>query len=826
MAYGIFFIILAGTARTQDPASSSDELNQYLRELGLHSLQIEHQLNNLDQEANPVFRQRSTQSLLKEFEETAFRPVSRQLSIDLPRIRNLLVEYPNLGSPSLRLALVQTEFSQNFSSMLYVWKVSLDPNFVESQQQTIRSLIREVELIEQQIEVEWQDSLADPSAVPAQPFDELLLRSAMLRGWLHLTLSVASQLNAEELKASASSIRRVLGMQPPITLDEWLKSKDAISSFEANGLLAMAIGYSLNKADDEANLIFARLTGGEFPISDEVPVWRLKSLVIRQSLNVDDEAVRFLNLTLSESVRQKFIWALIECADVMPSTGDNDSAARLAQLGVAQVLLSAQFHQLNLIPQRIKTLAATSNFVAGWLSSAEYYQLYRESREPHELSIAQQKMADHAINLDDAKIDSRYLAGFYGLHADILFTQRRFEESLAKSRIASEILSRRQLPAEEKNEWLAVSALLELAKQNAEVHQEAFAALERFGERFPANRNSRNLELEKSQLVLSRLPPGESLRTLASKLKQEGYQWQLGYLLVEESYRNFVGIPANNSEHREAAANALELAAQQLIAHPPTPDILRLRAAMLQLRVSLGMSAQPQKLIRGEQELKRLMAGIPEDSQVVAESLALIVTSASQRRDSLAVAEAAKKLLAVATRPDLLEIGRVALAQEIENELLNNSMAAPERKKLVEDAATNYLALIEGVSDSRLQERKNLQVAAVQLTRHLLELNRAGEAKAIVQQLLRVAGDDRIVLKTAGEVFSAVGDQKGALDVYRSLASGVPVASEDWLIAKLGVVRCLRLENRAAAQEVYQQVLELSPNLADEWKVKFDLLLN
>ncbi|MEQ1902995.1 MAG: hypothetical protein ABL888_02260 [Pirellulaceae bacterium] len=826
MAYGIFFIILAETAWIQDPASSSDDLKRYLNELGLHSLQIEQQLNDLDQETNPILRQRRAQSLLKEFEEIAFRPTLRQISLDLPRIRGLLVEYPALGSPSLRLALVQTEFAQNFSSLLNVWRVSLDPNFAASQQQSIRSLIREVELVEQRIEIDWQDSLANPSNVNAQPFDEMLLRSAMLRSWLHLTLAVSSQLSAEELKASASSIRRVLGMQPSVALEEWLKQKQSVSVFEANGLLAMALGHSLSKADDEANLIFARLVDGELPISDEIPVWRLKSLVVRQSPSVDDEAVKFLNLSLSESARQKFVWALVECADVMPSTGDNDSAARLAQLGVAQVLLSAQFHQLNLIPQRVKTLAKTSNFVAGWLASAESYQRYQDSRETKELIFAQQIMADHANNLDGTKIDPRYLAGFYGLHAEILFAQQKFGESLSKARSAIEILSRRQLPADEKNEWLAVASLLELAKQNAELQQEAVAALEQFGERFPANKNSRNLELEKSKLVLFRLPPDESLKSLQGKLKKEGYQWQLGYLLVEESYRHFVGIPATNSENREAAANDLEQAVQQLIAHPHTPDVLRLRAAMLQLRVSLGMTAKTQTLIRGEQELKRLMAGIPEENLVVAESLALMVTSASQRRDSLAVNEAAKELLAVTTRPDLLEIGRVAIAQGIENELLTETAATPTRKKLVEAAAANYFALIEGVSDSQIQERKNLQVAAVQLARHLLELNRAGEAKSIVQQLLRVARDDRMVLKTAGEVFSAVGDLNGALEVYRALASGVPIGSEDWLIAKLGVVRCLRLENRAAAQEVYQQVLELSPNLPDEWKLRFDSLVN
>ena len=826
IACGALFLILAGFARSQEPASLSVDLQRYLNELGLTSLQFEQLLNDLDQETNPDLRQEKAQSLFKEFEEIAFRPASRQLPLDLPRIRNVLVEYPTLGSPHLRLALAQIEFSQNFSALLYLWRVSHDPNFSTSQQQSIRKLLREVELVEQQIEDEWQDSLASASKVSGQSFDEMLLRSKMLRGWLHLSLAVASNNNAEELKASVSIIRRAFGLQPSVLLEEWIKARQSINGFEANGLLAMAVAFCLAKEDDDADPILTRLADGELLISDEIAVWRLKCLVMRQSPNVDDEAVKYLSLTLTESARQRYVWALIECAEMMPSTKDNDFASRLAQLGVAQVLLSSQLKQLNQIPQHVKNLAREANFLAGWLAAGESYQRFQDSKESKELLRAELQLSDHTSSLDENAIDPRYLAGFYGLHAEILFAQQRFGECLLKARRVNEIRTLSQLPADEKIDWLAVASLLELAKQNAERQQEALAALEQFGERFPANKNSRNLGLIKSQIELSRLPPEESLRSLQSKLKQEGYQWQLGYLLVEESYRHFVEIPANNSESRETAARDLEKAVQQLNLHPRTPDVLRLRAAMLHLQALLRISAKTQILIRSEQELKRLIAGIPEDNPVIAESLALIVTSASQRRDSMAVDDAANKLLAATTRRDLLEIARVALAQRIENELLTESADAPNRKKLVETAAANYFVLIDGVTDSQLKERKNLQVGAVQLAHHLVELNRAGEAKSIVGQLLRVASDDRMVLKTAGDVFSAVGDLDEALAVYRSLAAGVPIGSEDWLVAKLGVVKCLRLENRTAAQEIYEQVLELSPNLADDWRHRFNSLLN
>ncbi len=822
--FGVF--VLAVSAWAQEPLPSIEELKRYLSELGLNSLQIEHELNTLDQETNTIRRQRKAQALLKEFEEFAFRSSSRQLSLDLARLRNLLIEYPDLNSIALRLAFAQTEFTQNYSSLLYVWKLSLDPNFLTSQQQSIQSLIREVEMVERRIQIDWQDSQIARLKEPAYPFDQMLLRSALLRGWLHLTLAVALHSNAEEAEASALCIRRALGMDQAVAPAEWLKSKSSLNALEANGLLAMAFGYSLTKKDDDANLIFDRLATHEPPLSDEILAWRIKSLVIRQSPDVDGEAVKLLGLVRSESARKQLEWALIECADVMPSTGENDAATRLAQLGIAQVLQSADFHHLDLIPKRVKTLAANSDFVAGWLAAVEPFQRYTKYRDPKDLAAAHQKMAELGSKLDFSEFDPRFTAAFYALHAEILFAQQDYSECLAKARISNDLRAQKQLPVDEKCEWLAVASLLELAKKKSELQQEAIAALEQFGVRFPANRNTRNIEWERSQLILSRLSPTESLASLQNKLKKEGYNWQLGYLLVEEFFRYWTDIQTADSEHKQSAAFDLEQAVHQLIAHPQTPAVLRLRAAILQHRVSLGTPANTAALVRGELELKRLLVGVPEENQVVAEALALIVTSASLRRDSSVVAEAAENLLGVTTQPDLLEIGRVAIAQRIENELLIESTATPIRKELVESAVANYFALINGIADGQLRQRKNLQVAAVNLVKYLLELNRAGEAKPVVQQLLRVAKDDRVVLRAAAAVFSTVGDLKAALEAYRALASGVPIGSEDWLFAKLGVVRCLRLENRKAALEVHQQVLELTPNLADEWKLKFDLLFD
>lgn len=820
-----FCLALPGAGQGIEPSAVNDAtpLAKLLTRLELRSLYFDYRANQIDQEPQPVRRQRELLALLQEFETAGLVYSSEKMPIDWRRLKLLANELNVMPTPSLRLAWTASEIRENFFNLLKVWQIGQQPDGNAVLRADLNRLIEELLLLENLLEDERRSLILSQSLMGrGERLDFAQGHCTFLTGWLHLDRELmGSDTAADDLRIAGERFARLLDPSPGRGETASGDGRRDLTGLETNALIGQAVTLQRQGRNRDADALFHRLARSSTDGVLQSEFWKLRCLTFKRTRNIDQHARQmFFNHPLPR-YEKPLIVEVLACAVALWEIGERDLAVSLGKIGMAKALTLRERKLWSNVPQELLARIKEDAFFRDWLQLAEIWQ---DSANRKAANRTSQALSPSELNLtfdQGAIYDPQDVAAALFLRAELLRSRQYLQQSLEVARQAQAIRREHLLLPDEDLEWFVVSCNLDIARKDASAIASAVASGDDFMARFPSSIYLPSLRVELEQLELSRLTPEESFQVLNKKTSESSGDWRWGLLLVEECFRGWQVARTLDRELRSVWLARFDDALQQFLDRSGTPDLPRLRAATLAQRIDLD-SQRSERWSEGEKRILYLVSRLPPGSPGIDDALATVITSALQRNDRRAAFHFANQLLACHPRPDLEEVARVAIAQELEDRLVDRTKDSEEFQRLADQLLENYQRLLARFEESQIKQRGNLQVALLRVTTLLKEQNRVADAKSYAEMLIRVSPDNKAAVKTTAEVLLANQDHRSALELYRRLSSGAAVGSDEWLEAKLGAVRCLAVLNPELAKDVYEQVLDLVPQLNSTWRSAFE----
>ncbi len=818
-------LAMSGAGQGIEPpaATESTPLTALLHRLDLQALYLEYRLNRIDQEAQPVRRQRELLALLHEFETAGLVYSAEKMPINWRRLKLLAHELNVMPTTSLRLAWSASEIRENFLDLLQVWQIGQQADGDSTRRADLNRLLAELLLIEKLLEDERRSQVLSPSSVAqGERLNIAIGHATFLTGWLHLARELmGSDTPADDLRIASERFARLLDTLPGQGKSAVNEDLRDLTGLETNALIGQAVTLQRQGKTRDADALFTRLAKRSADGALQSEFWKLRCLTFKRTRNIDQHARQmFFNHPLPQ-YKKPLIVEVLACASALWEIGERDLAASLAKIGMAKALTSRESKLWSRVPQELLERIKQDAFFRDWLRLAEICQ---DSGNRNTADGKSQALSPSELNLtfDQRSIyDPQDVAAALFLRAELLRVWQYLQQSLEVARQAQAIRREHLLLPDEDLEWFIVSGTLDIARRDANEIAAAVAIGDDFLARFPSSIYLQSLRVELEQLELSRLTPEDSFQVLTKKTSEATGNWRWGLLLVEECFRGWQAARTLDRESRSVWLARFDNALQQFLDRSGTPDLPRLRAATLAQRIDLE-SQRRDRWSEGEKRILYLVSRVPSDSPAIDDALATVISSAMQRNDRQTAFQIAHQLLACHPRPELEEVARVAIAKVLEDRLLDTPKESDEFQKCADQLLDNYQRLLARFDEQQIKQRVNLQVALLRVTLLFKERNRIVDARPFAEMLVRVSPDNKSAVKTAADVLLANHEHRSALELYRRLSSGAAVGSDDWLEAKLGAVRCLAVLNPESAKDVYEQVLDLVPQLNSTWRSAFE----
>jgi hypothetical protein len=850
----VAWVLLAapGLLRAQD--SAADPLEAYLLRLGLADLRVRH-LEQVSKEAGGDAKLAAGRKLADAYAERlmAASEDEKAYAALKTRVDKLLAQDPQAKTPALTVMLLQADF-QRAESLVNAWldesgdaahppaeATAILTRIVPELAQRVKEINAAADKLMSQEDAVQTDEARRELDQQVYHLQSVAARATYFTGWGHyyLGLTRPSQLANADFTAAKGHFSEVLGVgdemdyapveAESLALESVWRARTAIGL----GLAELALGR-----DQAAAACFRWLDHASAPanLRDEAPYWQLRGLInVRNYAAAADLAQTKIGTFAGPPTpgKNSFCTALIKSGAAQakaPSPDARQGARRMILLGIAGLARLRQFDTLSQLVASHKLLelpGAQDSFYLTWLSGRAEFFAAEKTKRPEEYRAAAATL-EKALAQSDSRQDL-YAAGQCRYHlAWCRFRLEEFEAAAQAFREVTPLLKEGDQELAAQANWMEFASWQALAEKKTEPRfaASAVAALESLKRDFPSSeqaakadiyiaRMQRDVVPEKAIESLSRVKPGDAGYLAAQ------------YEIVSLKHRIWKESGGDRAAGDKPALEVITAVDKFLTAAGSSGRAdERLRACLVAIEVlSTQETAEEGEIDRYLKKGAAAAAGLAATSALLPEFHYRRLQHAQRTKDETALRDTAEWISDNGAGTPYELPALVIVARHADSAVA--AAGDSDKQARQEDAAAIYRRLVALVGDSpqAIASAKNALAASSRLAGYDETLGRWKEAAARLDNIVAAYPSDKKYLRRAGIAHVNAGNHAAALAHWRTLLSGLPAGSDEWLEAKHYQLTCLLATDRAAADKVFKQFKLLYPEVKSAaWKEKFDRL--
>ncbi len=841
----IFSIAIAGKLHAQSPLdirqSELERVEEYLVSLDLNDLVIEHLEIETDREIELKARRELARRLIDEYAERMISGLESPEKQWHQKASRLVVTYPELATPAIRIAMFQSEYLKNEKTFRQWWSSGRSAKEQAELISQWHRLNQDLQTIHQRLDVDYEDKVAALQASPEyqnlqsrqlRRIEGQLLHTEYLIGWSSYFLAILQpELRRSLMEESNRNFRSFLQIDPRKSLKEiapeWF---DFSSDWNARAVVGLGMCQRGLNHLEQSQYCF-ELIGNHSKDSrtrDLRYVWELNSRVYLDEVSSALELVQKVEQEnrLMDSGRVVFAKATLQSSVAMQARAPL-VAKRMLEFGLAALARQSQINPIREFLASYKAELDESNFVSLWVAGLISLD-DAESGKGSSLVDAKKKLTLAKKSIDESTNAQDVVRLEYSL-AKILFLERKYDEasiSLAKSSQQLETTSP-ELSAEA--QWLTVKSLSQLSRSNSRALIRTTRAIDSLIHRFPGSTYAKRAEFEKIRVNAVHLPTEQAIERLG-RFSETNSNYPLArHEMVRVRYQDWLNAFRTKSARQTTAFNLLATSKTNYLSISGTSIESRLKVRLLFIDAlirSIPKNNSDQREIKQiEEELKKAIqvvdTSIQIDQTAIQELKYYQFILATKKNDQTTAINLANWLRENATGSRFEKSALIQLAQLADSKLRANPnptiAQVGETAKIFES-----LSKILTTQGSNLKA-SNTQVAQLRLGELKLMMGEPNEALAIAQSLNQASPNHKMILQLLANSMMETGGQVEAIPIWQKLNRGVDAGSELWFESKYKLAICLmETGSRKEARDLHSQTIRLSPAIPSKWTKPFE----
>lgn len=819
--------------------SDSDEshrVEEYLQNLDLDLLVIEFLEFETARELDPESRHVKATRLIDLYARRMIAE-SDLSKIDWQEKSELLIRtYPDLSTPMVRLAALQSRYLASETLFRQWWTEGSRDDDVPNLVLKWSAIQSDLQFLLQQLEVDyrtWSAESQSPSGRRRMALsrlahtENLILQTHYLSGWTSYFLGkLIPEQRQALLRAADHDFREFLQIDPDKRLVEispdWI---DFSSNWNVRALAGLAMCQRGLNRIEESEFCFD-LIGNHAPrqqARDLRFVWELNSRLYIDDFSSIGPFVRSVakNDSLSEPGRILF-WRTTLSSGIAIQSRSRSTSRELMRDGLRGLARDFQAPLIKLFLDENDIQANTDDFLSHWIAG---YLDFHESL-PSKLGSDYEPSVAHltrAIELSDTADDPLDIVCVRYLLARIDFQKQAYEKSSTAALECSLAFGDRAPRLAVESQWLAVQALSILRQQKPRSAFLAHRAIDELLHRFPGSRFANKATFEKRRINSDGLPienaierfqkinPGDPnyAESRNEILKLRFQSWLDAHLagndpdslkLFEflQAEREFQRIPQSGHFTKQKSS----LLVVDALLRFPEPDLDAIRKHLDAAREELDLASAVQGIGAEYHYYEFVFANRTGQSKQSEDEARWISKHARgskfERAAVTQLARSADRAIEADSDPSDVEV--------------SNAIALFER--LVE---------IQGSSDESLRSETNSRIAFARLAELKIQAGQVESGTKMLESLIRIFPNHQSWIRQLANAQTTTNQFEEATILWKRLARGVEPGSDIWYESKLQLAFCVfHSGNPEQSRRLHEQTLNLSPNLPDKWRQRYD----
>lgn len=840
-------LFVCRVSNAQPNLDESLQIEEYLRSLDLDNLVIEQLEKATAQETDPDERRILAKRLGTVYADQLMYqpnpPVRYQTGLD-----KLLQTYPELSTFTIRLALLQAQYSTAEKQFFDWWYEGRDLKLQTSVLTTFTRVESELRAINGKLESDYQERLAniqtfaenrDNESKRMLQTENLLLHSNYLLGWSSYFRGILDSSSRKQLmKQSDGYFRNFLQIEPDVILNDVdAKWFDYSSDWNVRGLIGLSMCQRALNHDGQADYCLKLVETNAINQRDwELRfAWKMNSRIFLDDFSDIQNVFQEVESSreLSKSGRIAFWGEALKASKALASNQldpavvtkiQSRSLAGLAKLFQAELIES--FMRENDI--EVSESDFRSTWVRGYLDFYKSEQVAKGEHKDRLMGLANERLSK-AIDLADGTTDPHELLCCQFLKAKLqLKNKNHLEAARDLERVSLSIHSFDvELAAEA--QWLAIIGYSEFAKLEPRNIFQAIRAIDQANIRFPGSKMAKRATFEKLKINNSRLSIEQAIANL-EKIKPASVNYKSSCReIVELRYRNWNQAFQSDEPAVEKRYAALNDEVQRYCQLIGVDENQKLRAMMLSIDSALK-SAKPEQARKqlnfaknyanqlstqsseyGEFRFYQLRLAILEndESQIESESNWQSVHGKGTNREASALIQLAK------------------LADTRLASFSKTNIQSVDKTKLIENAIKQYDRLVQftGSSQEDLTRSANARVAYSRLAELKGMVGKNEDAIRIFLKLNQAFPKQVNYIQSLASTYASSEQYELAMPMLKRLIAGVTPGSDSWFEAKLLLSECLLATNQVDdARKLVDQTIRLGGDMPASWTERFEAL--
>jgi hypothetical protein len=597
------------------------------------------------------------------------------------------------------------------------------------------------------------------------------------------------------------------------------------SSWRSRAVIGLGLSELGQKKLAAAARLFSLLRHATVPpaIADQAAYWHMQGML---NVGLLKDAARLVTSEVAALGGGPSAGKSSLCVAAVRAGARGRSAdeRHLLTQGIRGLARMRQFETLDsLIAKHHLDDGAAADFCLSWLRGRRQYLEAEKSKKGDDFRAALAALTS-ALNMSEARQD---VMGAGQARYYLAWARFRLDEFDASARLfhdAAVALAAAAPDVAAQAAWMRCTSLVQLAAKDKRQVAAAMAALQGYKQDYPASEESQRAELLLVRLRQSSSSPEDAIRDLAAIKPSDVTYLSAQYEICQLQYQRWNKVKADAATAQPIALELLKYVEQFLsLAKDEADAELRLKATLLAVDVLDSASAPDSKRIA------LLLDGAAAASQQLAPDHPAVIEyqyrrlRQHQRSGDASGLRAAGQWIVTNGGGTQYELpALVVMAREADKAVA--SASASERAARAAEAQGLYQRLVAllGESSAVLSSNKNAFAATSKLAQYDEELAQWPPAADKLTRLVEVQPKDGRLLRRAGLACYQAGRYEAALKHWRTLLTGIPSGSEEWLEAKYYQLACLEKLDADNAAHVWQQFQLLFPDVkSPTWGPRF-----
>lgn len=832
--------VTATAARAQD---DYERMEQFLTRLGLSDLRIAH----LEETLNASISQQRKRQLARRLADLyaarlmAAADDTARYDDTVGRINSLLARFPDANTTALQVMLLQADYNRA-ESLIAAWigeptdtasrdearqiLARITPQLVTYQNelnQKVESLLSEIDELP-------DGDLLDTKESELRGVQGIAARATYFAAWsnYYTGLVTGAAPQAPPFVKAREIFLHLLGFDDELPDDlepEWLGLE---SIWRSRAVIGLGLSVAACGDIDAAQRCFEVLEHPSAPteIRDQAPYWYVRALLRAGQL---DRAETFARQKITyyqpppTQGKVSLCVALVREGFGVPGNTAVAQRRKLGNLGLVGLARLGQLGAINTLIDKYQIKPdSDSGFVLLWAAGQQQFAQaekaksetgYREAAATLEKALR----SPETKTLAGPAARCRYTLGW------CYFRLEQLEQAAQEFSNAFPGLRESNDELAVEAAWMAFAAYRQLAESQPQFANRASDAEKRLQQNFAEHPYTQRASYEMTKL-LEKTDPATMINQLEAIGPDDDSYALARYDLCMLLHRLWQRDRDDEQKSAERLASLAAAAKTYLTTVQGDPDAQRpLRVCLLAADAALHDS-RPQLDVADDMltRAKPFAAQLADSNGQVAEyhyrllELAAAQENAQQRRQQA-------QWIADNAAGSPYELSALLIvANAIDREIRGGASGGTDA--LNRQAYDVYRRLVDvlGTSPQQLAGSRNAQVAASRLAHYAMQTGQVAEAAATLDELLKVKPRDRRYLQRAAAAHAAANQYAAALPHLRTLLSGLPSGSDEWLQAKYDQLVALGRTDKEQARKVYRQFELLHPQLGGaDWRSKF-----